>query len=155
MERPFKIFVDRLKKEHSVSIHEVVSPDFLDVKEEELYFQNQVKVDGEAYLADDELVLHLSAEAEAVIPCAICNESVNTLVILDDVYHAEPIKNIKSGVFDYQDLLRESLLLETPEFVECKGNCPKRKTFQKYLKETSDQDGQTEGYKPFSDLELN
>lgn len=156
MEQLFKIFVDRLKKEQSISIHEVVSPDFLDVNEEELHFQNEVTVDGEAYLADDELILHLSAEAEAVIPCAICNESVPTAVVLGEFYHAEPLKAIKGKVFDYQELLRESILLETPEFVECQGRCPKRETLQKYLKnETSDHQDQTEGYKPFSDLELN
>ncbi|MFA6549331.1 MAG: serine hydrolase, partial [Candidatus Margulisiibacteriota bacterium] len=106
----------RLKKEDKLEIHEVVSPDFLDVHEEDLSFQNKVIVDGEAYLAHDELILHLAAEAEALIACAICNERVPTKVHLEAFYHAEPLKQIKGAVFDYQELLRESILLETPEF---------------------------------------
>jgi uncharacterized metal-binding protein YceD (DUF177 family) len=158
MESPFKIFVDRLKKEDKLEIHEVVSPDFLDVHEEDLSFQNKVIVDGEAYLAHDELILHLAAEAEALIACAICNERVPTKVHLEAFYHAEPLKQIKGAVFDYQELLRESILLETPEFVECEGKCPKRKNLKKYLKseESSlEKTSDAEGYKPFSDLELN
>jgi len=158
MENPFKIFVDRLKKEDKHKIHEVVSPDFLDIHEEELSFHNNVIVDGEAYLAHDELILHLSAEAEALIACAICNEGVPTKVRLEAFYHAEPLDKIKGAIFDYQELLRENILVETPEFVECEGNCPKRKVLKKYLKseESSvDKKSDPEGYKPFSDLELN
>ncbi|MBS4168017.1 hypothetical protein [Parachlamydia sp. AcF125] len=157
MERLFKVYVDRLKTEDKVDIHETVSSDFLDIHEEALSFKKTVVVGGEAYLAGDELILHLQAEAEAHIPCAICNEDVSVEVHLENFYHAEPLAKIKSGVFDYQELLRESILLETPEFVECEGNCPKRETFKKYLKtkDPSAGDGEDpDGYQPFSDLEL-
>ncbi|EFB42517.1 MULTISPECIES: YceD family protein [Parachlamydia] len=157
MERLFKIYVDRLKTGDKVEIHETVSPDFLDVHEDELSFKKPVVVDGEAYLAGDELILHLQAEAEAHIPCAICNEDVSVGVFLESFYHAEPLAKIKTGIFDYQELLRESILLETPEFVECEGNCPKREKFKKYLKtnDSSSNGGDPDGHQPFSDLELN
>ena len=51
--------------------------------------------------------------------------------------------------------LREAVLLETPTFAECEGDCPRRKEIAKYLKkpEKTGPDGKDdEGYHPFADI---
>jgi uncharacterized metal-binding protein YceD (DUF177 family) len=153
----FKIYVDQLRDGHIETIHEILSPDFMEVKEEDLLFQDEINVDGEAYLAEDEVVLHLEIFTKATIPCSICNERVKIDVSIPDFYHAEPLQNIKTGIFNYKEILRESILLETPSFAECHdGKCPKRNEFKKYLKESGREDGKSdeEGYQPFADLKL-
>lgn len=150
----FKIYVDQLRDGKEHQIHEKLSPDFLDVHERDLKFEKDVKLDGVAYLAESELILNWTIDAEAVIPCSICNEPVPVKIHLEHAYFSEPLDNIKSGIFNFKELLREMILLEVPPFVECtQGNCPKRKEFKKYLKEPSqDKPDQEDGYQPFADL---
>lgn len=152
MEDEFKIYIERLRKGDE-TIEESLDPAFLAIDEKDLDFPEKVKIDGEAYLADDDLVLHLNVETTANIPCSICNEKVNIGIKLQDFYYSEPIADIKSGVFNYKEILREAILLDTPFFAECnEGNCSKRKELGKFLKEPSKEIANDEGYQPFADL---
>jgi uncharacterized metal-binding protein YceD (DUF177 family) len=155
MDDLFKIYIEQLRDGQERKIDESFPPDFLDIHERDLEFKKNVKVKGHAYIAEDELVLHWSIWTEALIACSICNEKVPIEIKLEDFYHSEPISDIKGGIFNFKDLLRETILLEVPPFAECNhGNCPKRKEVSQYLKDPSkDQTDQKDGYKPFADLD--
>ncbi|WP_068470005.1 YceD family protein [Candidatus Protochlamydia phocaeensis] len=155
MDDAFKIYVDQLRDGQEKKIKESLSPDFLDVHETDLGFKKNVELEGVSYLADQELILHWNIQAEALIPCSICNEMVPVDIKIRDFYHSEPLADIKGAVFNFKDLLRETILLEIPAFAECnQGNCPKRQEVAKYLKEpTQDQSEDEEGYQPFADLD--
>jgi cytochrome oxidase Cu insertion factor (SCO1/SenC/PrrC family) len=73
---------------------------------------------------------------------------------IDNFYHSEPLSEIKGAIYNFKDLLRETILLEVPSFAECEGNCPRRQEVSKYLKEPSDdQQDSEDGYQPFADLD--
>lgn len=153
MEEEFKIYVDRLRGGHEKKIDECLSPDFLDIKEADLSFEKEVILEGTTYLAEQELVFNFSVNTEALLSCAICSAKVPIEIKVKNYYHMEPLENLKSGVFNYKELLRETILLEVPLIAECaNGNCPKRKEILKYLK-TDSEAVQEDGFHPFADLE--
>jgi uncharacterized metal-binding protein YceD (DUF177 family) len=156
MEDSFKIFIEQLREGRTEEIKECFSPAFLQLQEDELHFLDKIAVDGEAYLADDDLVLHLDIDAQCSLPCSICNGAVLKKVNISDFYYTVPVKKIKSGVYDYQKILRETILLETPAFAECnEGKCPQRKQIEKYFKKESSVLSEVEeGYQPFANLDL-
>lgn len=153
MDDTFKIFVDQLRDGHELKIQEQCSPAFLNVRESELIFEKDISVIGRAYLASDELVIQLQVDAQALIPCLICNEWVEVDIKLEDFYAAKPLAEIKGAIFDFSEILREEILLEVPQFTECdNGHCPKRTEIQKYLKQLDDDQDEEEGYHPFAQL---
>lgn len=142
MNSPFQIWIDRLKNGQTQTITESFPSDFLDIQEEELKMHSPVHVVGEAYLTESELILHFNASTKLKMPCAICNEMIEVDLSIKDCYHAVPVNEIPSGIYDYKEDLRESLLIEVPQYVECnQGNCPERKIIAPYMhkkqKETS------------------
>jgi uncharacterized metal-binding protein YceD (DUF177 family) len=146
----FKIYVDRLRDGQQATISEQLSPKFLDVSEEELTFKEPVSIEGEAYIAGDSLIIHLAISTNCTLPCSICNKPVEVPISIEEFYHAEPMEDIKSGIFNFCDILREAIIIEVPPFTECNdGNCPSRKELKKYLKQEQSAD---EGYHPFADL---
>jgi len=147
----FNIFVEPLRLGKTIALDETFPPDFLEISERDLSFNKQVNINGEVYFAGEELILHLNLQAHCIIPCSICNEPVSVTIEVKEFYYAEPLKDIPSGIFNYKEVVREAILLETPAFVECRGHCPKRKQIEKYLK-THQGLEQEEGYKPFADL---
>lgn len=154
MDDVFKIYIDQLRNGHEEEIHETLDPSFLEIQEDDLVFDQPVQLDGEAYLAEHELVFHWDIRTEAVIPCSICNEPVRVPIHIHKFYCSEQTREIKSGIYNFKDLLRETVLLEVPPFAECEGgHCPKRLQFQKYLKEAPEDPNEEEGYHPFADLE--
>ena len=152
MSERFKIFLEQLKSGETEKVDITHSSDFLGINEENLHFEGPVHVTGEIYLADEELILHLNIFAKAVIPCLICNEPVKVEIEQLGFYHAEPITEIRTGAFSFQEVLREAILLEVPSFAECGGNCPQRKQVDKYLKKPQAPNDQ--GYQPFADINL-
>lgn len=156
MKDQFKIYIEQLRDGRKEKVDETFSPEFLDVHEEDLNFVDPVRVKGEVYLADDALILHFDICAIATIPCSICNESVKSEVAIDSFYHMVPLSEVKSGTYYFDQLLRDTILLETPSFAEChQGHCPKREEFKMYFKDpTKKQGSDEEGYHPFNDLHL-
>jgi uncharacterized metal-binding protein YceD (DUF177 family) len=157
MDESFKIYVEQLRDGHVEELSEEFSPDFMGVDEADLRFTSPIHVEGEVYLAEDELVFHWKIQTRAVIPCSICNEPVEVDIDIPDGYSVVESEEIKTGIFVFQDLLRETILLETPRFAECEsGNCPKREDFKKFLKEAS-QEGNSppssDMHHPFADLD--
>ncbi len=154
MDEAFKIYIEQLRDGREKKIKECFPPDFLEINEDDLVFKKPVELEGVAYLAENELVLHWKIQAEALIACAICNELVKVPIIIENFYYSEPLAEITSGIYHLKDLLRETILLELPTFAECnQGHCPKRQEFTKYLRESSDSLKSDEGYHPFADLD--
>lgn len=153
MDDAFKINIDQLRDGQLRKIVDVYTPDFLEIQEKELIFTGDVRVKGEAYLAEEELVLRLKVEAEAEMPCSICNEAVRIKIVLDDFYHAEPLVNIRGGIYHFGEALREEILLAVPHFTECnQGQCPHRKEVEKFFSKNKQTDRGEEGFQPFADL---
>ncbi len=154
MDDVFKIYVEQLREGHEEKIHEKLDPSFLDIHEKDLVFDQGIELEGVAYLAEQELVLHWKIQTEALMPCLICNEMIKVLIKIESFYHSEPTQKITSGIYNFKDLLRETILLEVPAFAECHGgNCSKRQDYQKYLKNSSNSLPDEEGYQPFANLD--
>jgi len=163
MNDAFKIYVDQLRNGHEEDIDEEFLPDFIDVNEKDLSFRDPVSVEGKAYIANDSLILHFEIATHATISCAVCNAPVSVEVNIHNFYHAEPLEEVKGGIYNLQPILRETILLDTPQFAECnQGKCAEREKISKYLKTENSKGDEVdgikplddEGYKPFSDLEL-
>ncbi len=153
MSDAYIIYIDRLNGGTIQKIDLLLSPEFFDVSEPDLNFQDSVEVSGKAYLAEEELLLHLNASTIARMPCSICNQMQPQRLSLSDFYHAEPLSSIKTGLFDIRDLLREALLLELPATVECPGGCKEREVIKPFLrKDKPEAKDAPETYFPFSDL---
>ena len=156
MDDAFKVFIEQLRDGEEKRVDEEFDPSFLDLDEEDLAFEKPVLLEGHFYIAEKELVINWNIEALAKIPCAICNEAVEVPVLVRNFYHCEPLANIKSGVYNFKDLLRETILLEVPKFAECnRGSCPHRSEVAQFLKKPlseteSDEEG---GYHPFVDID--
>lgn len=152
MSELFKIFIDRLREGQVQKIEEIFQPSFFQIDEPELLFRSPVAVKGDAYLTDSELIIRLQAKTFSSIPCAACNQMVEVELKIENYYHAIPLTEIRSGVFDFSESLREDLLLELPKYVECnRGRCPERASLTPFLRPQSPQEKTT--YFPFSDME--
>lgn len=148
MKNIFEINTDLLKVEKELKFDEKLSFDFLDIHEKELIMNSDVCVKGSFYLADNFLVIKLFAKTQYQKPCIICNDFI-TLDLCDDFYHSVPMEEIKGGVYDFKEELRNSLLLKIPQFAECnEGNCPQRKNLEKYINVNEN----SEEYFPFKTL---
>jgi uncharacterized metal-binding protein YceD (DUF177 family) len=154
----FKIYVEQLRDGHTEELRESFSPDFLEIRERDLAFHDPVDIQGEVYLADEMLILHIDIKTVARMPCIICSEPVKVEVSIPGFYHAVPLNEVKSGIYNFKELLKETVLLETPSLAECcSGKCPQRQELQKYFKkESSDEKEEKghfpEGYHPFNVL---
>jgi len=153
----FRVFVEQLRNGHIQEIDEVFSTEFLDLNERDLSFKNPVTVKGQIYLAEEMLILHLTIHAVATIPCAICNGPADVEINVNGFYHAVPLEEIKGAIYDFREILRETILLEVPILAEChQGKCPQRKTLEKYLKNEGAPGAKEdeEGYRPFAGLDF-
>jgi uncharacterized metal-binding protein YceD (DUF177 family) len=130
----FKVYVDRLKNGQVEKIDLTASPDFMEMAEEELSFSDPIKISGEAYITDGQLMIHLQVHTQAHLPCAVCNEQFELPIDISNFYFTLPIDELKSPVFDFAAPLREDILLQVPQFAECSGGkCPSRPDLSKYL----------------------
>lgn len=155
MDDIFKIYIEQLRDGREEKLNEKLDPAFIDIQEADLRFDRPVELQGVAYMADDELVLHWDIRTEAVLPCTMCNEPVRVPIQINNFYYCEPASDIKTGIYNFKNLLRETILLELPGFAEChEGQCPKRKELKKYLKDPESSSSDKEDvYHPFADLD--
>lgn len=151
-----KIYVEQLRGGKNWPLHADLAPDFLQIEEEELAFKDPVRIDGEAYLAQDELVVQVSIKTKAEVPCCICNDVFKLEISVPKLIQVEPLEGIKRGYFDISELLREAILLEVPLIAEChEGKCPKRKEIERLLLGSSHEKFvEEQGYRPFENLTL-
>lgn len=147
----FKIYADRLLNGEREELHGTSSADFIAVDDEDLRFKSPVSYQGEAYIASNELVVHLNVETVCEAPCAICNRWSPISLKLEDYFDVCPLEDIKGHIYDFSENLREELLLQVPFSVECEeGCCPKRKELERYLKQ--DEGEPSNEQRPFADL---
>lgn len=134
----FKIYIDRLRSGQKKEIEENFDPAFLDIQEADLQFPKPVAVQGETYIADDHLILHLNLETTAILPCSICNEPTPLPIAIKNLYLTIPLETVRGAIFDFSTELREAILLQIPLFAECgNGKCPQREQLKKYLTDTT------------------
>jgi uncharacterized metal-binding protein YceD (DUF177 family) len=149
-----KIYIDRLKGGQTLKIDETFSPDFLDVDDEDLLFEVPVQLKGEAYLANEHLIIHLNIETAACLPCSICNDLVRIPIVIKNIYLTEPLAEIKGAIFDLTCEIRESILLQTPLFTEChNGECPERENLKQFLKSPHKESKNDIVHFPFANLD--
>jgi uncharacterized metal-binding protein YceD (DUF177 family) len=155
MDEVFKIYVEQLREGRQRTFNEVLDPSFIEIKEDELAFNDPVELKGEAYLAEEELIIHWHVKTKALVPCSICNEKVVVPIEIANFYYSEPLADIKTAIYNFKDLLREIIVLEAPLFAECnQGHCPKRVEYNQFLTESSSRDHeQDEGYQPFANFD--
>ncbi len=151
----FKIYIDRLDEGKEEKI--IISPDlsFLDLAADELTFEEPIQVSGKAYISNTHLIIQLRICLVAKLPCSICNEQTRVDIDVKNFYLTEEIAKISGSVYDYREKLREAIILEVPQFVECDGNCPQREELRQYLgKKTEDsQQNESDAQFPFSTLD--
>ena len=155
MSEELKVYIDRLRDGKVEKIDVSLSPEEIDLVDRDITFSEPVHLKGEAYTAEETLVLHLNIALVCNINCSICNQPTKHEIKLKGIYHTIPTAQIKSGVFHIGELIREDILLEAPHFIECnQGNCPERNSIDKYLKKNDQSDEESgEGYQqPFLGL---
>jgi hypothetical protein len=147
----FKIYIDRLKNGQEI-YDETVPPEFLKIQEQALHFRENIRIKGMTYLTSTHLITCLNIEASAFIPCCICNEMVRIPITIKNLCLSHPIEEIKTAIFDLSDEIRESILIDIPQFTECnQGKCPHRSFVQQFLNKKSTPSHDTSHF-PFSDL---
>lgn len=134
MDDVFNIYIDRLKDGLEQKIDVTAPPDFMNVHESELAFQDPIVIKGKVFLSQSTLVLQLNVSTLATMPCSICNDSTKVKINLPNLTFSEDVENIKSAIFSFKDYIRESILLEVPYTAECNDSCPERANLAKYLK---------------------
>lgn len=129
------IYIDRLKTGQIEKISETLSSDFLEIDEQDLVFDKTLKIEAEAYLANDHVIIQFALNITAFIPCSICNTMTKIALNIDNTCFSIALSDIKSSIFDFTDELRATILNLVPSFTECnQNNCPDRSILKKYLK---------------------
>lgn len=147
----FKIYIDRLHSGDSEQIQIETSPSFIDVVEPELKFLDPVVIEGEAYLAEQDLILNLQISTLCRLPCSICNKEAVHEIAIPKFYFMKSLAEIPSHIFNFSEDVREAILLEVPYVVECSGGrCPERKEVEEFL--APPKDSEDDGWQPFKDL---
>lgn len=150
MSEPYLISIDHLRNGETQKFTMKLPAAFLEVDEPELKFSEEVRVGGEAYLVEENLVLRFDAETRLQMPCAVCNQQVLIPLSIKTVYHTIALDLCASSLFDVRPALREELLIELPKTVECEENCPERRNVARFMR--SEQKEEPSQYFPFSDL---
>ena len=132
---------------------ERLDPAFLDLPEgDELTSSSEVHVHGTAYQTGEWVVIEGSVETTMSLPCAMCNErtvfSVGPFVWKIDI----PATDVKNGMVDLTEALREAVLIEVPYLVKCGGEvCRNDSAVRQYLaSDKTDED--EELHQPFRSL---
>ncbi|MDR2539128.1 MAG: hypothetical protein LBC45_00645 [Chlamydiales bacterium] len=149
------IYINRLKTGQIEKISGSFSSDFLEIDEQELFFDKSFKIEAEAYLANDHLMIRFRLSISTFIPCSICNKMTENVLKLDNVCFSIALSEIKNAVFDFTDEIRSTILSLVPSFSECnQGNCPDRFELKKYLSNPPTKNGFSKTkdvYFPFSE----
>lgn len=146
----FKIFLDRLTEGNEQDLDDVIPSDLIFANEHELKFGKDTTIKGKAYLASDHLVIDIYAKVEVKMPCIICSKWVPFVLEMEKQTHTIPIEDVKNKIYNYQDLIKESILLQIPQTIECASSCPERPSIAQFLvKEEKD----LSKHFPFSGLE--
>lgn len=133
----FKFYVYRLKLpgEKEIASFSLEPEKFRDKGEEEI-FPSVVKVEGSLERIDYEhwmLILNMSTHMGA--RCCVCDKKFLRFVELFDIHHPLHRDDVKSGIFDCRELIRQEFLLESDCFWECaETGCSEKEEVVRFLK---------------------
>lgn len=134
MKKELPIYIDRLRDGRVEKITEELDPKVLDISDSEIDWPGPVYVTGEAYLAEDFLLVSLSIKAEVLLHCRVCNEQFSYPITLSKIDQEVPLEEIHDAAFDALALIREVLLVEIPFYPQCGGAaCNNRSKLEKYF----------------------
>ncbi len=146
------IYIDRLSDGSVHKFKGECPSDFMGINEDELVFNSPFFIRAQAYLCDTQLIVRIDkAMINAMVPCAICNAMAEVAIVVEDTIVTKEVAESSSGIFDFGPDLRELIILETPQFAECSGNCGERKDIEKYFTKGDGTDADDQ-YAPFSEL---
>lgn len=152
MSEIYKISINSLQSGKTDRFEGKLDPSFLGIQEPELQFIDPVLVRGKAYIVDDFLMIHLSAKTFATMPCASCNQMKKMEILLENFRINESLDSF-SGDYDFREALKEALLLELPQYLECEeGSCPEKKNLKPFIKKRSKDENKASIHYPFSQL---
>ncbi len=148
------IHIDRLKSGEEEAINCLISPKFLELENDtDLGCTQPIQVSGLAYIAGDYLIVELEAEAQFTARCAVCSEPFSLDVTLSDWRFEKPLEEIRGGVWDFQEALREELLVQIPLFPQCgAGQCKHRNEVSKFYSKPKEDVNEEGVFRPFQDL---
>jgi hypothetical protein len=157
-----KFSLASLKEKETESFDFEIPPQFLDIIEEELKFEDPVFVRGIIQVTASDLNLVITAQTKGYMPCLICNEMSCFILKIENFTFSEKLSNLGSnlskGYFDLLPVLREALLVHLPTVLECSNfDCPKRKELANYLpkkRNLSHLSEERKVYYPFQELTL-
>lgn len=150
MEDNLSIYIDRLNDGKTQVIEDkILKTDFFE-DEKDLKFGPSIEIRGKAYLTNDHLVLDIGATTSVSMPCLVCNQLVPYALTMEKQKLTIPLEEIASKIFSFKDLLRENLLLQLPQTIECSNGCVERKNIEQYL--TKEKQNSSTHF-PFSGLE--
>lgn len=128
-----KIYIDRLANDSVENFDLSIQPSYFEIEEKELKLIDVVSLKGSAYLANDHLIIELSINTQAQMPCSICNDFFPFIVEIFSIRLNVPISKISNSIYDLTDEVRNQILLTIPSFSECTGgNCSEREVINLY-----------------------
>lgn len=151
-DQPFKIHINALQNGHvdkiDLTIDLATTPLLNPEESQGLKPGKELKISGEGYLAQNELILKLKFSFDCYLSCIICNNFFSTK-IEGLIEHILPLSNLRTQIFDYKDLIVENIYLNQPPFAECsQGSCPERENVEKCSRQKKGQNI----YFPFENL---
>ena len=106
---------------------------------------------GAAYWAEQALIIQLEVATAVQLVCTVCEEKYSHPMQLKQVMIPVPSEEVKGGIYNFAEALREEIVLELPQYGECSGGkCPHRQEVASYLKQEANED--EVHYHPFNDL---
>ena len=134
MKPQLPLFIDRLTEGRTETIQESIDPVLLAISDDEICCTEPVEVSGEAYLAEDFLVISLAIKARCGLVCRFCNESFSYPITISSRLEEVALEEIHGACFDLLPLVRELVLLELPLYPQCGGeSCNNRSRIEPYL----------------------
>ncbi|WP_213318120.1 hypothetical protein [Chlamydiifrater volucris] len=147
-----KIYVYRLKNiGDREALQYTVAPGVFSEKGLEKVFSCPIQVSGHVERVDEEqLVLSLSIQTEVGASCPFCDKAFSRTVAIDSICHLIEKDQLRDGVFDCSDLIRQEILLESEGLYECEsGGCPDKAGIENFLQK---KEKKFEGNNPFENL---
>lgn len=134
MKPQLPLFIDRLTEGRTEVIQESIDPALLEISDDEINCTEQVIVSGEAYLAEDFLVISLTIKTRCALVCRFCNEVFSYPIAITSKLEEVGLEEIRGACFDLLPLIRELILLELPLYPQCDGaSCKNRSRIEPYL----------------------
>lgn len=128
-----KIYLRNFSFKETEELKEIVSSAEMNIPE--VFPLQEFEVRGQATVAGNFLILHISTQLNAQLECCICTQTSSFPISLNNYCISTELEKCDSTIFYFGKELQDALLLEIPIAFECnQGNCPERKLIQKYLK---------------------